>query len=236
MAKDRLSKKDLKTNELEEALEGARDFVVSHKEEEKRWGLVGAVVIAIVALVWGGLSWRSRTLDAKLSAALATLEAPLVTDGVPASPGVKVYKDAAERANAAKVALKELASSSSRAGKAARLLLLSLEGGAPSGTNLDGARAVASSMGGTITGGFAAVAYLDAEAAAGRTKEAIAAAQKYLAASSSPVPKDVLLLTLGKLHEKSGQAAEARTSYQRLVAEFPDSPVRFEAQQKLQGM
>lgn len=236
MSKDRLTKKDLKTNELEHALEEARDYVVSHEDQAKRWTAAGIGAAVLVAAVWGGISWRSRSLDGRLSTALTTLDAPLAADGVPATPGLKVFKDAAERTAEAKKELKDLAGSSSQAGRAARLVLLSLEGGTPSGTNLDGARDLASSLSGSIAGGFAAVAYLDGMATAGRTKDAIAAAQKYLSDSSAPAPKDVLLYTLGRLQEKAGQPVEARASYQRLVADFPDSPMRYEAQQKLQGI
>ena len=38
--------------------------------------------------------------------------------------------------------------------------------------------------------------------------------------------------TLAHLYEKAGKPAEARSFYQRVVSEFPDSPMRFEAQQR----
>ncbi|MBK9090265.1 MAG: tetratricopeptide repeat protein [Holophagales bacterium] len=53
---------------------------------------------------------------------------------------------------------------------------------------------------------------------------------------SRPLPKDVILFTLARLYEKDGQLAEAKASYQRVVSDYPDSPMRFEAQQKAQGL
>ena len=117
------------------------------------------------------------------------------------------------------------------------MLLLGLDGGsAATGTNLDAARAFARSKKGTVAAGVAAVAALDAESAAGRSKEALEAARKYLDASDAPLPKDVLVYTVAKLYEKTGQNVEAKSFYQRLVTDFPDSPLRAEAQQKLANL
>ncbi len=239
MSKDKLTKKDMKTDELERALEGARDFVVTHKTQTWHWALVAGAAVAVVALVWWGLSLRSSRLDARLSDALGLYDAPLVSQGASPVAGGKVFKDAAERQAAVKKELEGLANDapSSDAGRAARVLLLSMEGGTnPPAKLLDGARDLAAERPGSLVSGAAAAAYLDAEAAAGRAKDAIATAKGYLDSSSSPLPKDVLLFTLGRLSEKVGQVAEAKTYYQRLVSDYPDSPMRFDAQQKVQGL
>ncbi|MGA7989907.1 MAG: tetratricopeptide repeat protein, partial [Thermoanaerobaculia bacterium] len=68
------------------------------------------------------------------------------------------------------------------------------------------------------------------------SKEALEAAKKYLESSDSPLPKDVLVYTVAKLYEKTGQTIEAKSFYQRLVADFPDSPLRAEAQQRLASL
>lgn len=239
MSKDKISRKELKENELEHALVGARDYVVSHEATAKRWTalVVGAAVV--VGLVWGGLALRARRLDARFSAALAAFDAPLASDGAGAPPGATVYKDAAERLEAARKLLRELADDApgSRAGQASRTMLVALEGGAaPPARLLDGARDLAKRDPGSIASGVAALAGLEADAAAGRVKEAIASAKGYLEAAEPPLPKDVLLFTLARLYEKEGQAADARSSYQRVVSDYPDSPLRFEAQQKAQSL
>jgi tetratricopeptide (TPR) repeat protein len=235
MSKDRISRKDLKENELEHALVGARDYVVSHAVQTRRWTILGVGAAVLVGVVWGGLTLRSTRLEARLSKALAVFDAPLATDGAGTPPGVTVYKDAAERLAAAKKELGALADDApgSGPGQAARTMLLALEGGAtPPAKLLDGARDLAKRAPGSIASGVAAMSYLDAEVAAGRVKEAIASAKGFLDAAQSPLPKDVLLFTLARLYEKDGQMAEAKASYQRVVADFPDSPMRFEAQQK----
>jgi tetratricopeptide (TPR) repeat protein len=238
MSKDKISRKDLKENELEHALVEARDYVVSHEAGAKKWTVIGVGAVVLVGLVWGGLALRSRRLDARLSAALSVFDASLVADGAGAPPGV-VYKDASERLEAAKRQLRELAADApgSLPGQVARTMLLALEGGpTPPAKLLDGARDLAKRDPGSIASGVAALSYLDAETAAGRVKEAIASAKGYLESAEPPLPKDVLLFTLARLYEKDGQLAEAKTSYQRVVSDYPDSPMRFEAQQKAQGL
>ena len=126
---------------------------------------------------------------------------------------------------------------SSTAGRAAAVVVLSLDGPkAATGANLDAAKAFAKSESGTIAAGVAAVAAIDAEAAAGRPKEALETAKRYLEASDSPVSKDVLVFTMARLYEQTGQNVEAKSFYQRLVTDFPDSPLRTDAQQKLASL
>ncbi|HQR68935.1 MAG TPA: tetratricopeptide repeat protein, partial [Thermoanaerobaculia bacterium] len=120
---------------------------------------------------------------------------------------------------------------------AATLLLMGIEG--PSGVSggaIDAAKAFAKGEKGTISAGIAFVSMLDAEAAAGRAQGAVETAKKALDAGDAPVPKDVLLLELGRLSEKTGKAAEAKSYYQRVLTDYPDSPVRAEAQQRSQGL
>lgn len=239
MSKHHLTRKELKENELEDALLGAKDYVVSHQDQTKRYSLIGGVVVAAVALVWGGLALRSSRLDARLSSALALYDAPLASDGVPAREGQPVFKDAAERTAAARKAMKELAedSPSSSAGKAAAVLVLASEGkGSVTGTSVDRVSGFVSGGSGSMSAGFAAAALLEARASAGQTKEAIETGKRYLESSSSPLPKDVLIFLLAQLYEKSSQSAEAKGFYQRLVTDFPDSPMRGEAQQRLTGL
>lgn len=234
----RLTKDQLRTDQLQHALTDARDYVSSHRSETTRWVVFGAAALAVVLAVWGGLTWRNNRSAGRLSHALAVFDAPLASDPSPA-PGAKTYKDAAERTAAARAELQALVkdSPSSTSGRAAAVLLLGLEGApAATGANIDAARAFARSEKGTVAGGVAAMAALDAEAAAGRPKEALETAKKYLDAADAPLPKDLLVYTVAKLYEKTGQAVEAKGFYQRLVTDFPDSPLRTEAQQKLAGL
>jgi tetratricopeptide (TPR) repeat protein len=234
----RLTKDQLRTDQLQHALTDARDYVSSHRSETTRQVILGVAALAVVLAVWGGLVWRSNRAAGRLSLALATFEAPLASDPSPV-PGATVYKDAAERTAAVRKELQALVkdSPSSTAGRASAVLLLGLDGApAATGANLDAARSFAASEKGTVASGVAAMAALDAEAAAGRSKDALESAKKYLEAADAPLPKDVLVYTVAKLYEKNGQNVEAKSFYQRLVTDFPDSPMRAEAQQRLASL
>lgn len=234
----RLTKDQLRTDQLQNALTDARDYVASHRSATTLWAVGGAAALAAVLVVWGGIIWRNNRLAGRFSQAIAILDAPLASDPSPA-PGVTTYRDAAERTAAVRKDLQGLVkdSPSSTYGRAAAVLLLGLEGApAVTGANLDAAQAFARSESGTVAGGVAAMAALDAEAAAGRPKEALETAKRYLEAADSPLPKDILVYTVAKLYEKTGQDVEAKGFYQRLVRDFPDSPLRAEAQQRLASL
>ena len=236
---DHAHKKKLQANELEDALLGAKDYATSHTDQLKRYGPLAAAAVLLVAIVVGGLSWRTKSIDGRLSLALGTLDAPLSSDPGLAASGEKGFATAAERLGAARGKLVEIAkdSPSSTAGKAASAILLGIDGSKDlSATRLDATASFAKSEAGTFAAGVAAASYLDARAAAGQAKDAIGVAKSYLDSSSSPLPKDILVFKLGMLCEKAGQPAEAKSYFQRVVSEFPDSPMRSEAQQKLTAM
>ena len=227
----------MKTDQLEHALTDARDYVATHRSETTRWTLIAGGAILVVGAIWGGIVLRNNRLAARLSSALALFDAPLASDT--AAPGARTFKDVAGRTAAAKTELTSLVKDapSSPAGRAAAVLLLSLDGAkAATGANLDAAKTFARSGSGSVAAGLAAVAAIDAEAAAGRPKEALETAKKYLEASDSPVSKDVLVFTMARLYEQTGQSVEAKSFYQRIVTDFPDSPLRADAQQRLASL
>ena len=235
---NRLTKQQMKTDQLQHALTDARDYVATHRSETTRWTLIAGGAILVVGAIWGGIVLRNNRLAARLSSALALFDAPLASDATVA-PGARTFKDVAGRTAAAKTELQSLVKDapSSAAGRGAAVLLLSLDGAkAATGANLDAARAFARSEGGSVVAGVAAVAAIDAEAAAGRPKEALETAKRYLEASDSPVSKDVLVFTMARLYEQTGQNVEAKSFYQRIVTDFPDSPLRGDAQQRLASL
>jgi hypothetical protein len=235
---NRLTKQQMKTDQLQHALTDARDYVAMHRSETTRWIVIAGGAILVVGAIWGGIVFRNNGLAARLSSALALFDAPLASEAALA-PGVRAFKDVAERTAAARAELVSLVKDapSSPAGRAAAVLLLSLDGTkAATGANLDAAKAFAKSESGSMAAGVAAVAAIDAEAAAGRPKEALETAKKYLEAPDAPVSKDLLVFTMARLYEQTGQNIEAKSFYQRLVTDFPDSPLRADAQQRLASL
>ncbi len=55
----------------------------------------------------------------------------------------------------------------------------------------------------------------------------------HLKALSRAVAKEIVLLDLGEYYEKSHQEKEAMAQYQRIIDEFPESPYKTEAQDRL---
>ena len=60
-----------------------------------------------------------------------------------------------------------------------------------------------------------------------------AAAGQSVAKSESRAPKDALLFTLAGIYEQTGASADARATYQRLITDYPNSPYRADARQKV---
>lgn len=237
MAKNRLTKKQMQVDGLEHALVDARDYLSTHKNQTLRTTLLVAGVAVLAFGVWGIVSWRTNKLAGRLSEALGLLDAPLVTDGT-AAPGQRVFKSEAERRAEVVKKLEELAkdSPSSEAGRAASAMLLASGGPAPSPATLESVKAFAKGESGSVAAAAAALSVIDAEAASGNLKDAIATGKSYLEESNPPLPKDVILFTLASLYERNGQTSEAKTHYQRLVSDYPESALRSDAQQKLTGL
>ena len=70
-------------------------------------------------------------------------------------------------------------------------------------------------------------------AAQGKTTEAIDRLKRAIEDSKSAAPKDALLFVLAETYEKAGASADARATYQRLVNDYPNSPYRTDARQKI---
>jgi len=235
---DKKHRHELQHDGLKDALLEARDYVTSHRGQTTRTAAIAIAAALVIGAVWGGVVLRNRRLATRFSAAIGLFDAPLASEGA-VPPGQRAFRDAAERTAAAKEELRKLAQDapSSEPGRASTLVLVALDGvPAATGANLDAVKAFATSEKGSIAGGIAFTSLLDAEASAGRVKDAIDLAKKALDGGDAPVTKDVLLLALGRLSEKAGQNAEAKSYYVRLLTDYPDSPVRAEAQQRSQGL
>ena len=66
-----------------------------------------------------------------------------------------------------------------------------------------------------------------------KPQQAIDVLNEALKPSKAQVPKEFLLLQLAQSYEKAGKTKEAKDTYQKIVTEYKESPVSFEAQQKL---
>lgn len=225
----KISRRAMKRNDLADTVNKTVGYVSEHRK-----GATEAVAIASAAavLVIGFFvyrQWQERSAGKSLSEALAVLETPLASD--PSVPsGAKTFTSAAERkAESERFLRKAAAHGSTASGRAAEVILAA--GGADK-QSLE-VFEKAARHGRTEA---AAAAELDAAkmlAAQGKTAEAIDRLKRALESPKPPAPKDALLFTLGEIYEQSGAPADARATYQRLITDYPNSPYRSEARQKV---
>ena len=228
--RQRITRKDLKRNELAATVNKTVDYVSHHRR-----GVTEAIVIGVAAvlLVAGIVAFRIYGADLagrELSGALEILATPIA--GQPAAAGApKTYATAAQRESAAEPFLRKAAShSGTPAGRAAAVILAARD------PQQAGAQTVFARVAREGRAEVAAAAEIDAArllAAQGKTTEAAERLKRAIESSDVHAPKDALLFALGEVYEKAGLAADARSTYQRLVNDYPDSAYRQEARSKL---
>jgi tetratricopeptide (TPR) repeat protein len=230
MAK-KITRKQLKRNDLAETMGATVDYVSHHRRGVTEGLVAAAVLAALVAGFFVLRAYRENQAGRELSAGLAALDVPLA--GQPAAAAApKTFADAAARDKEAEDHLKRAAGHpGTAAGQAANLILAS-RGKTPNPADSffraarDGKAEVS------------AAAELDAArflASQGKKSEAIDRLKRAILSPSSAAPKDALYFALGEIYEESGSASDARTMFQRLVTEYPNSPYRNDARQKIPG-
>jgi tetratricopeptide (TPR) repeat protein len=230
MAK-KITRKQLKRNELAETMGRTVDYVSHHRRGVTEGIVAAAVLAALVAGFFLLRAYRENQAGRELSVGLAALDTPLA--GQPAAAGApKTFPNAADRDKEADTHLSLAADHpGTSAGRAASLIL------AARGKTQNAAEVFArTSRDGKAE--VAASAELDAArllASQGKKNEAIDRLKRAIESPSSPAPKDALLFALGEIYEDSGSPSDARATFQRLITDYPNSPYRNDARQKIPG-
>jgi tetratricopeptide (TPR) repeat protein len=235
----RLSRRDMKRDELVATLEKGVDYAQHHT----RGILIGMGTVAGVgALALAGwLWWQDRREEANqlLARAIQVAQAPL--DPAAARPDDRLrpsFADEATRRARAVALLTELRDGYGGTGAAAAgsiyLAGLELEAG-----DVEEAGRLFAETGGEgahdLIQAAAWLARLRADREQGRGEEAVEALRAALQAGDHPLPGDVLLHELGAALDALGREAEARAAYQRIVDEFPRSPYQGLARERAQS-
>lgn len=221
----RLSRRDMKRNELADTVRHTVDYVSGHRRGVTEALVAGAVIAVLVAGFLLFRAWRERQAGAELSAGLEALSAPLASDPA-AKEAVRTFATEADREREAKQHLAKAAGvGGTSAGRAASLVLAARFSGS---TEADafGNAARERRMEIATPGEIDAARQL---AAQGKMPEAIDRLRRAIDSSRTTAPRDALLFALGELCERNGNTAEARAAYERIVNEFPESPYRQEA-------
>lgn len=227
-----LSKKELQTDEVLETAATGWAWLKGHRNDVTRASLIAGAVVVIVAGAWGFVSWRKAAAGRSLSEAVSTLDAPVGSADPAGFP-------TAEARNAKAAELFEKTANgwgSTPAGKAAAL---DRAAALVAKKDTEGAWKLLEKTANGSTGLVGALAEYNlilVGPSAGKTKETIERINRLLAQTDPVIPHDVLLLTLGDIQLREGKSAEAKAAYSQLVTKYPESRLRFDAQQKMQGL
>jgi tetratricopeptide (TPR) repeat protein len=207
------------------------DYVSHHRRGVTEGIVAAAVLVALVAGFFALRAYRANQAGRELSAGLGALDTPIA--GTPAAAGVlKPFPNAAARDKEADDHLKKAADHPGTAAGQAAALILASRGKTPN----PGESFARAARDGKAE--VAAAAELDAArllASQGKKSVAIDRLKRAIESPSSAAPKDALLFALGQIYEDSGSASDARATFQRLVTDYPNSPYRNDARQKIPG-
>jgi|PersoiStandDraft_1058852.scaffolds.fasta_scaffold07943_3 tetratricopeptide (TPR) repeat protein len=228
----KLTREQLRRDEVMDTVGRGWNYVSAHRRGTIKAAAAVAGAAVLVFAFFAVQSSRNQRAQEHLSKALTILASPLASEPAgPESTG-RTYATEAERSSEAERELKAAAEvSGTPAARDARIVL------AARGKESDAISPLRRAARGRSP--IAALAGLDVVRvleSQGKTAEATAELKRELASSSPSTPKDVLLFELGSIYEASGSPADARASYQRILDECPQSPLRGEAQTKISSL
>ncbi|MEI6244512.1 MAG: tetratricopeptide repeat protein [Acidobacteriota bacterium] len=215
----------------------------THWYKDNQGAFVGGVVavLAVIVLGSGYFWWQNRNQEqagSLLGVAMTIYQAPVVppssVPGARQTPGS--YPSEKARYEAALAAFSQVADTypSSVAGIAARYhsaeTLMSL--GRPDDAQ-KAYQTVIDKAGTSIYAPVARLGLATVMLASGKGEQAIKTFEELAAQRDGALPVDGVLMQLAAAYQKVGKTAEARTTYKRVVDEFPDSPYVPNARQQM---
>lgn len=192
--------------------------------------LAGVGAVCAAALIWWGASaWLGTRAD---DASLLLNKAVTTFEGAGGEGAIAPEGDL----EAAEAEFREVVERYGRSDQAdmARLFLARI---ALSRGRSDEARAslveLAGRHKGNLIGQLATLDLIELRIASGQGAEVAAELEAMVAGDRPGLPRDAALYKLGELLGSSGESERARTTFEKLVEEFPESPYVADARQKL---
>jgi TolA-binding protein len=236
----RTERHHLKDNELAHLAAGAANLV-----QDRRGPILGVIVaLVVVAVGVGGYaSWRSRAESraaTQLASALAIEEARV---GPPAAfgqaPSGISFVSEREKRQAVLTKYKEVADAfpNSQAGLFARYRqgATALSLGTPT-IAVEAYRDVISKGGDSLYAQMARLGLAEAQAQSGDYESAISTFRDLSQRKDGQLPVDGLLMRLGRMQAEAGKAADAEQTFNKVVAEYPDSSFAADARKELDAL
>lgn len=231
----------LKENEISHILS---DATARLRENRTTFGLIAAIVILSLVAGGGYWAWKTRTenrAQVMLGDAIAIVQAPVEEPKPGAKPAANSYPTIKARAEAALAKFTAVfnAYPSTKAGIAARYYaaaaLAMLGRPEEAATRY---QEVADRAGtGSFYGRMARLGLIASSAQAKQYDKAISAAQALVnSTSDETIPRDALLMELGRVQAAAGKKAEAKQTLDKVIADFPESVYVDEAKQLLAGV
>jgi tetratricopeptide (TPR) repeat protein len=238
----------LKENDLAQTLVAARDAL----EARKSVLTGGLLVVLLGAVVIGGIMVWQQEDEARaeqlLADAMVTFNARVIPpSATPAQPGevpaaatlgaTGSYGTEAAKLTAALPKLKAAADAypGTGAGITARYHYASSLAALGKHDEAIQAFEEVTSRAGTdsLYGRMAQMGKADTQAQAGKLTDAITTWQALAASTNEDLPKDAILMELGKAYQASGNQEEARKAFTEIVDQHPTSPYSAEARAEL---
>ena len=228
----------LKENELSQVLGTATERL---RENKNTFGLIAAIVVIALVGIGGYWAWKTRSenrAQVMLGEAITIVQAPVEEPKPGAKPAAGSYPTIKARAEAALAKFTEVFNGypSTKGGIAARyyaagaLAML----GRPEEAATRYQEVVDRAGSGSFYGRMAQLGLIESSAQAKQYDKAITAAQALVNnTSDETMPRDALLMELGRVQAAAGKKAEARQTLDKVIADFPDSPYVPEAKQLL---
>lgn len=233
---ERPTRKDMKRNELVDALEKSKSFV----ETNARILVIAAIGVAVALLVGAGIWWwlayQSTQASEALAEALEVYRAPVGPEAQPVEEGGPTFPDAAARRARAAELFSDVRSSY-RFADAADVAGVYLGQIAAEEGDTERARELWSDFVDEHDDHLLAdqvrvnLIHLDREQ--GRSEQVLVELQSMLDAAPDErrLPGDVVLLEMARTYEALDRDDEARAIWQRLADEYPASPYAADARQ-----
>jgi len=237
---ERLTRKDIKRDDFTAAMGRGVEYAGSHVRNIAY--AIGGVLL-LVALGIAIHFYRANRLEEAnhaLAGAMKVYQAPVTATGAkPADADEPSFPTDAARRTRAQELLKKVHDDygSTAAGAVASLYLAQI---AADEGRLDEARKLWSDYAddheGTMLGAEARLNLLALDRKQGKGEQVAQQLRGMLEKGDTPLPQDMILHELGTTLEDLHRPQEAIQSYQRILDEFPQSPYRTEAQQKVAAL
>lgn len=238
MPAHKMTRHEMKEDELVTAVDRLSAYLAQNPAVLRNAAIAaGAVFVACVGLYWYVQS-RAASAAELLQVGQARFTAELVASGSNPTAPVPTYASEAERDRAALEAFDQLATrhGGRKEGRLARYyqgILLSRLGRAPEAASAF-ERFLAKSPP-PVLAGVAKAQLAQLRAQAGNAEEAAKIYSEMAEDEKSAFPRDWALYYLGQTLEQQGKSEDARTTYRKVLTEFPNSPMAYEAGRKVEG-